>query len=95
MVQRSHLLQDLKTGGEEQQGAALAGRVGAKQGGGGPVLRSPHRSDGDQSVQGVAVFYFASLRLDADQVSEVLQVEEQQMIPKVQERQTLQGEETF
>lgn len=56
--------------------------------------QSSHRSDGDHSVQGFAVFYFASLCFDADQVSEVLKVEEQQVVAKVQERQTLQGERT-
>ena len=58
----------------------------------GLFLQSSHRSDCDQSVQGLTVFYFASFCFDADQVSEVLEVEEQQVIPKVQERQTLQGE---
>lgn len=56
------------------------------------IIATSHCSDCDHSVQGFTVFYFASLRLDADQVSEVLQVEEQQVIPKVQERQTLQRE---
>lgn len=49
-----------------------------------------HRSDCDHSDQGFTIRYAASLRLDADQVSEVLKVEEQQVIAKVQERQTLQ-----
>lgn len=60
----------------------------------GPLLKSSHRSDCDHSVQGFAVLYFASFCFDADKVSEVLEVEEQQVIPKVQERQTLQGERT-
>lgn len=58
----------------------------------GLFLQSSHRSDSDQSVQGFTVFYFASFCFDADQVSEVLKVEEQQVVAKVQERQTLQGE---
>ena len=60
----------------------------------GVFIQTSHRSDCDHSVQGFTVFYFASFCLDADQVSEVLKVEEQQVIPKVQERQTLHGEKT-
>lgn len=59
----------------------------------GQSQQSSHRSDGDHSVQGFTVFYFASFCFDADQVSEVLKVEEQQVVAKVQERQTLQGRE--
>lgn len=58
-----------------------------------PFLQPSHRSDRDHSVQGFTVFDFASFCFDTDQVGEVLKVEEQQVIPKVQERQTLQGEE--
>lgn len=62
---------------------------------GGLFVRSSHRPDGDHSVQGFTVFDFASVCFDADKVSEVLKVEEQQVIPKVQERQTLRGEKTL
>ena len=58
------------------------------------TFRAAHCSDCDQSVHGLAVFYLASFCLDADQVSEVLEVEEQQVVAKVQERQTLQGRRT-
>lgn len=51
-----------------------------------------HRSDCDNPEQGFTVYYTLSLGLDADQVYEVLKVEEQLVIAKVQERQTLQRE---
>lgn len=54
----------------------------------GLVVRS-YGSDGDHSVQGGALFHPASFRLDADQVSQVLEIEEQQVVPQVQEGQTL------
>lgn len=57
-------------------------------------LPSSHRSYSDQSTYGFTVFYFASFCFDADQVSEVLEIEDQQVIPKVQKRQTLQREKT-
>lgn len=40
------------------------------------IIVKSYRSDCDQSVQGFAVFNFASSCLDVDQLSEVLQVEE-------------------
>lgn len=52
-------------------------------------------SDGDHSVQGGARFDLASFCLDADQVGEVLEIEEQQVVPKVQEGQTLKKHVQF
>lgn len=42
----------------------------------GVFVQISHCSDCDHSVQGFTVFDFASFCLDADQVSEVLKVEE-------------------
>lgn len=50
---------------------------------------SSHRADPQHSAQGFALSDPASLRLDADQVRQVLKVEEQQVVAKVQEGQTL------
>lgn len=50
------------------------------------ILSSSYCSDCDNSVQGFTFFDFASCCLDADQVSQVLEVEEHQLVAKVQER---------
>lgn len=60
----------------------------------GLFVQLSYRSDCDHSIQGFTVFDFAAICFDVDQVSEVLKVEEQHVIPKVQEGQTLQGEKT-
>lgn len=54
-------------------------------------------SDGDQSVKGATVFHTTTLWFKTDQVSDILQVKQQQLISKVKERQTLQesGKCTF
>lgn len=59
---------------------------------GGLLVQLSHRPDCDHSIQGLAVFDFASVRFDADQVSEVLKIEEQEVIPKIQKRQPLEGQ---
>lgn len=53
---------------------------------------SSHRADPHHSAEGFALSDAASLRLDADQVRQVLQVEEQQVVAKVQEGQTLSAD---
>lgn len=58
------------------------------------MVQSSHRPDCDHSVQGLAVFDFASVRFDADQVGEVLKVEEQEVITEIQKRQPLEGQNT-
>lgn len=54
------------------------------------IFPTSYSSDRDHPVYSVTVFNFASFCLDADQVCEVLKIEEQQLIAKIQEGQTLQ-----
>lgn len=61
----------------------------------GAYVQSSYGSDCDHSIQGFTVFDFASICFDVDQVSEVLKVKEQHVVPKVQEGQTLQEEKTI
>lgn len=74
----------------------MASKEAAKEQTIAPVfVQLSHCSNCDDSVQGLTVFDLLSVRFDADQMSQVLQVEEQEMIPKVKEGQTLRINSTI
>ena len=51
---------------------------------------APHRPDSHHALHGLALLYFGPLCLEADEVGEVLEVEQQQLVAQVQEGQTLE-----
>lgn len=58
------------------------------------LVQSSYCSDCDNSVYSFTVFDLLSFCFEADQMSEILKVEEQEVIPKVKERQTLKSDNT-
>lgn len=67
-------------------------RQGTKRAAAAAFLQWSYRSDRDDSGQGFAVFDLLPFGFHADQMRQVLKVEEQQMISKVKERQTLRSD---